>query len=166
MAGLDTTGPEPKSCGRSVCAVAMCTETATRAFIKNKFQAHLCPCHQRFVYTFPFIHRCQYSKSVIDEVILRAYVLYFQPGSPWPAAQHLPDSDARNNEAEFPDGIACCKNRATRVVLVGDVLNQCKVYLFCHGHHAQVRTQASGFDAKPSEAKNEVRRARVILSFA
>ncbi|KAK8029046.1 hypothetical protein PG991_006102 [Apiospora marii] len=146
--------PETKSIGRDLCEVAMCTETGTRVLSKNKFQSRVCPFHHRFVFTLPFMHRCQYLKSVVDEEILSAYVLQFQPGSSYPTAQQqLPeDSSTQGEEAELN---ACCDNRATRVLLVGDDLKHCKVYLFCHGHDTQVRAQACGSDAKPSTAKNE-----------
>ena len=153
----------PKDVGSNMCAVAMCTETAKRNLIKHKFEASVCPYHYRFVYALPYIHRCQYLKSVVDEVVLGAYVLHFQPGNSWPTAQLLPGSNT-HSDAKPADDLVCCDNRATRVVLVGDKLNHCKVYLFCHGHNAQVRTQACGFDAKPSTAKNEVRSFRFARS--
>ncbi|KAK8128496.1 hypothetical protein PG984_009604 [Apiospora sp. TS-2023a] len=135
------------------CAVAMCTETATRTLIKNKFQARVCPCHHRFVYDLPFLHRCQYTKHVVNEVILQAQLVYFQPGGS-PTAQPQEEPNA-HEETDFADTVACCENRATRVVFVGDELKQCNVYLFCHEHNAQVRAQSCEFAAKASAAKNE-----------
>ncbi|KAK7981696.1 hypothetical protein PG988_003934 [Apiospora saccharicola] len=136
------------------CAVAMCTETATRTLIKNKFQSRVCPCHHRFVYDMPFLHRCQYTKHVFNEVILQAQLLYFQPGGS-PTAQQPEEEPNAHEKADFADTVACCDNRATRVVFVGDELKQCKVYLFCHEHNAQVRVQSGGFAAEASAAKNE-----------
>ncbi|KAK8091061.1 hypothetical protein PG994_000566 [Apiospora phragmitis] len=75
------TKPEPDD-PPVVCAVAMCNEVATRTFSKNKFEARLCPCHQRFIYTLPFMHRCQYSQSLVDDKIMHGSVLYFPLAAP------------------------------------------------------------------------------------
>ncbi|KAK7957039.1 uncharacterized protein PG986_006261 [Apiospora aurea] len=63
----------------ALCGVESCSEPATRTFSKNKFEARLCACHQRFIYDLPFMHRCQYSRRLIIEEVMSCKVFWFVP---------------------------------------------------------------------------------------
>ncbi|KAK6852707.1 hypothetical protein PG995_011258 [Apiospora arundinis] len=136
---------------RKVCAVTDCDEAATRIFNSSHkgFAARVCPYHQRFVATLPFVELCQYKPSLVDEEMqlgdeLKFFVFPFSTGS---ESAGLPPDNAEDPQP--------CVNRATQIVLVGEHPRNCTLYLFCHGHCVRASHEYSG----PIEDKHYMTKA-------